>query len=114
VLAGSVSYILAETFDWKEGLNKKWHEAPGFYIVMALALLLGLLFDFLGISTMQALLLAAVLYGLTAPVLLALLLHIGNNQTVMGRFVNKRRSNVWGGITLALMSTAAVLLLYFW
>ena len=113
VLAGAVSYILAESFNWKEGLNKKWHEAPGFYLIMAVALLLGLLFDFVGISTMQALFLAAILYGLTAPVLIGLLLHIANNPAIMGKFVNGKWSNFWGWTTFILMSIAAGLLIYF-
>ena len=113
VLAGAVSYILAESFNWKEGLNKKWHEAPGFYFIMAVALLLGLLFDFVGISTMQALFLAAILYGLTAPILIGLLLHIANNPAIMGKFVNGKWSNIWGWTTFTLMSIAAGLLLYY-
>ncbi len=113
VLAGAISYILAESFDWKEGLNKKWHEAPGFYFIMAVALLLGLLFDLVGVSTMQALFYSAILYGLTAPVLIALLLHISNNYAIMGQFVNGRWSNFWGWTTLVLMTAAAGLLLYY-
>jgi len=113
VLAGAVSYILAESFGWKEGLNKKWYDAPGFYTVMAVSLLLGLLFDFVGLSTIQALLFAAIVYGLTAPVLIGLLLHIANNPAIMGSFVNSRWSNFWGWTTFVLMSVAAGLLLYY-
>ncbi|MCC6413162.1 MAG: divalent metal cation transporter [Saprospiraceae bacterium] len=113
VLAGSVSYIMAESFNWKVGLNKKWFDAPGFYVTMAVALLLGLLFDFVGISTMQALFLAAILYGLTAPVLIGLLLHIANNPAIMGSFVNGKWSNFWGWTTLVLMTVAAGLLVYY-
>lgn len=113
VLAGAVSYIFAETFGWKEGLNKKYYEAKGFYAVMALSLGLGLLFDYAGISPIDALILAAVLYGLTAPVLIGMVLHISNNKSIMGEFVNGRWSNVFGGAALVLMALAAGFLIYF-
>jgi Mn2+/Fe2+ NRAMP family transporter len=113
VLAGSLSYILAETFNWKEGLDKKFHEAKGFYITLIVSLIVGLSMDFLGISPIQALIYTAVLYGLTAPVMIAIIIHICNNKKVMGEFTNKRWSNVLGAITLILMSVAAVTLIYF-
>ncbi len=113
VLAGAVSYIFAEMFGWQEGLNKKYYEAKGFYAVMALSLGVGLLFDFTDISPIDALLLAAVLYGLTAPVLIAMVLHISNNTSIMGTFVNGRWSNIFGGAALVLMTAAAGILIYF-
>ena len=112
VLAGSLSYIIAETFSWKQGLDKKFNEAKGFYITLIVSLLLGLSMDFLGISPIRALIYTAVLYGVTAPVLIALILHICNNKKIMGEFTNKKRSNILGIITLVLMTTAAVVLLY--
>lgn len=113
VLGGAVSYIFAETFGWAEGLNKKYYEAKGFYAVMAISLGLGLLFDYVGISPIDALLYAAVLYGLTAPLLIAMVLHISNNPSIMGTFVNSRWSNFFGILAFVLMTAAAVLLIYF-
>lgn len=113
VLAGAVSYILAETFGWKEGLNKKYYEARGFYAVMAFSLVLGLLFDYADINPIDALLLAAVLYGLTAPILIAMVLHISNNPGIMGTFVNGRWSNIFGFTALILMTLAAGTLIFF-
>jgi Mn2+/Fe2+ NRAMP family transporter len=113
VLAGAVSYILAEAFDWDEGMDKKYYEAKGFYAVMALSLGLGLLFDFIGLSPIDALLLAAVLYGVTAPVLIAMVLHISNNKDIMGTFVNGKWSNILGSAAFLLMTGAAGVLIYF-
>ena len=113
VLAGAVSYILAEAFGWAEGMNKKYYEAKGFYAVMAISLGLGLILDYVGISPIDALLLAAVLYGITAPVLIAMVMHISNNKAIMGTFVNGRWSNFFGGAALVLMTAAAGVLIYF-
>lgn len=113
VLAGSQSYMLAETFGWQAGLNKKFPQAKSFYISIIISLLIGLSLDFIGISPIQALLYTAILYGLTAPVLIAIILHIGNNKKVMKEHTNSALSNVLGGITLLLMTIAAVALIYF-
>ena len=113
VLAGALSYMFSETFGWKMGLDKKFHEAKGFYGVMMVSLILGLCMNFLGISPIQALVYTAILYGVTAPVLIAIILHIANKKSIMGKYKNGLFSNITGFITLALMTAAAVALLYF-
>lgn len=112
VLSGSLSYIVTETFGWEQGLDKKFHEAKAFYIIMATSLVLGLSMNYIGISPIKALIYSAILYGLTAPVLIAIILHIANNKKVMGKFVNNKRSNILGFTTLVLMTAAAVVLVY--
>jgi Mn2+/Fe2+ NRAMP family transporter len=112
VLGGSLSYMLAETFNWKEGMNKKFNEAKGFYITLIVSLLIGLLILFTGISPIQALIYTAVLYGIIAPVLIALILHICNNKKIMGEYVNGKWANILGTITFLLMSVAAVALIW--
>lgn len=111
VLAGSLSYMIAETFNWEEGLNKKLHEAKGFYATVALALVLGLLLQALNISPVKALLYTAVLYGMIAPVLIAVILHICNNKTIMGPYTNSSSSNWIGWITFLVMALSSVFLL---
>lgn len=113
VLAGSLSYIMAETLNWEQGLDKNFHEAKGFYITLIVSLVVGLCLEFLGISPIQALIYTAVLYGLTAPVMIVIVMHICNNKKIMGEYTNKRWSNVLGSITLILMSAAAFALIYF-
>lgn len=112
VLSGSLSYIFAETFGWEQGLDKKFHEAKGFYIIIAISLLLGLSMNYIGISPIQALIYTAILYGITAPVLIAIILHISNNKEIMGEFVNGRTTNILGFAALIIMSLAAGLLIY--
>jgi Mn2+/Fe2+ NRAMP family transporter len=53
------------------------------------------------------------LHGLTAPVMIAIILHISNNKKVMGKHTNSRLANVLGFIALILMTTSAVALIYF-
>ncbi len=84
VLSGALSYIFTETFGWEQGLDKKFHEAKGFYVIIAISLILGLSLNYLGISPIKALIYTAILYGITAPVLIAIILHISNNKKKNG------------------------------
>ena len=113
VLAGAQSYMLAETFGWKAGLDKKFTQAKSFYVSIIISLLVGLSLNFLHISPIKALLYTAILYGLTAPVLIVIIMHIGNNKAIMGENTNSTLSNILGGITFLVMTFAAIALLYF-
>lgn len=112
VLCGSLSYILSDTFGWAGSLDKKYFEAKPFYWVIIISLVVGLGINYMGISPIQALIYTSVLYGVTAPVMIAVILHISNNKKVMGEFTNGRWSNIFGFITLVLMTAAVCALLY--
>ena len=112
VLSGSLSYIITETFGWEQGLDKKFHEAKAFYLVISVSLVLGLLMNYIGISPVKALIYSAILYGLTAPILIAIILHIANNKKVMGEYTNGKLSNILGFTTLVVMTVAAVVMIY--
>ena len=77
-----------------------------------ISILIGLSLNFAGVSPVQSLLYTAILYGLTSPVLIAVVLHISNNKKIMKQYTNKPHSNILGFITLVLMTTAA--LTFFW
>ena len=112
VLSGSLSYIVTESFGWKEGLDKKFQKAKAFYIIIAISLILGLSMNYIGISPIKALIYSAILYGLTAPVLIAIILHISNNKKIMGKNTNGKISNILGFVALGLMTVAGVILIY--
>ncbi len=112
VLAGSLSYMVSEAFGWKEGLDKKFHEAKGFYLVMIISIMAALLINLTGLSPVSALILTAIVYGVTAPVLIGIILHICNNKKIMGANTNGTLSNVLGGFALLLMTVAAGILIY--
>ena len=112
VLSGSLSYIVSEVFGWEEGLDKKFHEAKPFYLVVTVSLILGLLINHVGISPIKALIYTATLYGITSPVIIAIVLHISNNKKIMGEHTNGRRSNILGVTTFALMTISVLFLLY--
>ena len=113
VLTGCLSYMLSETFNWNGGLDKKYYEAKPFYWVIIISLLIGLAINYIGINPVQALLYTAILYGVTSPVLITVILHISNNKKIMGEYTNSNWSNILGAIALLLMTASAALLIYF-
>lgn len=112
VLSGSLSYIYSEAFGWKGSLNKSFRQAKSFYMVIIISLVTGLAINYLGISPVHALLYTAILYGLTAPVMIAVIMHIANNKAIMKEHTNKKRSNILGWLTFLIMTVAAFALLY--
>jgi NRAMP (natural resistance-associated macrophage protein)-like metal ion transporter len=112
VLTGCLSYMLSETFNWNGGLDKKYHQAKPFYWVIIVSLLIGLAINLIGMNPIKALVYTAILYGISSPVLIGVILHISNNKKIMGEFTNGKWSNILGAVTLLLMTISAVLLLY--
>jgi NRAMP (natural resistance-associated macrophage protein)-like metal ion transporter len=112
VLAGSAAYALSEAFGWKEGLSKKFRRARGFYGVIILSMLIGLLLNFVGIDPIKALVFTAVFNGIAAVPLLFLIAKINASPEILGeqRGGGLSRSFVW--ITFGVMGLSAVALLY--
>lgn len=108
VLAGSASYALSEAFDWSAGLNLKLKKAHGFYGVITIATLLGLIINFIGINPFQALVFTAVFNGITAVPLIFVIARISNNKKIMGEKRNGWLSNTFLWITFSIMLLAAL------
>ena len=107
VLAGSAAYALSEGFGWEEGLEKKFHEAKGFYIAIILATLVGLGLEFVGVDPVAALYYSAVINGVVAVPLLVIIFLIGNNKKILGERTSGKLSNSLLIITALLMGGAA-------
>jgi len=109
VLSASASYALSEAFGWKEGLYKKFRDAHGFYGVITISTLIGLLINFVGINPIQALIWAAVLNGVVTPPLIAVILKLANDKKIMGKWINGWLSNTVGAFTLAVTAVCTIL-----
>ncbi|MFA5022407.1 MAG: Nramp family divalent metal transporter [Patescibacteria group bacterium] len=110
VLSASAAYAFSEAFSWKEGLYKKLRDAHGFYGVITIATLVGLLINFIGINPIKALVLAAVLNGIVTPPLLAIILKVANNKKIMGQHKNGKLANALGICTLVFTAACVVLI----
>lgn len=114
VLAGSSGYALADTFGWKQGLDKKFKKAKAFYLVIAAATAIGLVINLMGIDPIQALIYSAVINGIVAIPILFCLMRIANDRQVMGIKTNGRISNLVGWLTLVVMTVAVGILFLLW
>ena len=112
VLAGSVAYGVAELLDMNEGLSKKFMQAKGFYLILALATMTGAVINFLGINTMQALYYAAIVNGVVAVPLIAIIIKLSSDERVVGRFKTGKVARVIGWVTFGFMLLSVVLM--FW
>ena len=108
VLAGSAAYAMAETFNWKGGLYRKLSHAHGFYGVIIIAMLLGMLMNFTGIDPIKALIYSAVLNGLIAPIILFFVVRISSDKNLMGRWKNRPIITAIGWIVVGMMTLAGV------
>ena len=108
VLAGSAAYAVCETFRWNMGLDRKPRAARAFYGVIVGATLVGLGLAFSPINPMRALYWTAVVNGVLAAPLMAVMMLISSNGRIMGRLVISRRLRVVGWIATAVMAAASV------
>ena len=86
VLAGSAAYALSEAMGWKWGLERKATDARGFYGVIAVSVLAGLLIQYSPISPMKALFWSAVINGIVAVPLMIVIILLVSKKSVMGAF----------------------------
>jgi Mn2+/Fe2+ NRAMP family transporter len=108
VLAGSAAYAFSEAMGWKWGLERKATDARGFYSVIAVSVLAALVIQYSPISPMKALFWSAVINGVVAVPLMAVIVLLVCNKSVMGRFTASRPIVILGWIGTAVMGLAAV------
>jgi NRAMP (natural resistance-associated macrophage protein)-like metal ion transporter len=112
VLSGSAAYTVSEAFNWKASLNLKLKKAPGFYIVIIVATVIGLVLNFVGVDPVKALVFAAVLNGVAAVPLLLLIIKISSDEKIMGEFKSKWFSKTILWVTFVAMGAAAIGMFY--
>jgi Mn2+/Fe2+ NRAMP family transporter len=108
VLAGSGAYALAEVLGWKAGLERSATDARGFYAIIAVSVLAGLVIQYLPIQPMKALFWSAVINGVVAVPLMVVIILLVSKKSVMGAYTASRAFIVLGWIATAVMSAAAV------
>jgi Mn2+/Fe2+ NRAMP family transporter len=108
VLAGSAAYALSEAMGWNWGLERKATDARGFYGVIAVSVLAGLIIQYSPISPMKALFWSAVINGIVAVPLMVVIILLVSKKSVMGSFTAARSSTILGWIATVVMGVASV------
>jgi NRAMP (natural resistance-associated macrophage protein)-like metal ion transporter len=108
VLAGSAAYAVGEAFLWTSSLEKKPRQAPKFYSTIGVATAIGLVLNFVHLNPIKALYWSAVLNGLVAAPVMALMMLLAQNDKVMGEFTLSRYLRAGGWIATGVMLAASI------
>lgn len=111
VLAGSGAYALSEVLKWREGLELKFLQAKGFYLIIALSIIFGGLFNFFKINPITALYYSAFLNGIIAVPLLYLIMKIGDNVSIMGNERHPKWVKFFGWFAVIAMTIAIAIMI---
>ncbi|NUR46448.1 MAG: divalent metal cation transporter [Sphingomonas sp.] len=111
VLAGSAAYAVSEMFGRPASLDSKPNRAKLFYGTIAATTLAGALMQYAGINPVRALYWSAVINGILAAPLMALMLLIVTNPRAMGHLTLGRWEAAWGWAATAVMVAASALFL---
>jgi NRAMP (natural resistance-associated macrophage protein)-like metal ion transporter len=114
VLAGATAYAVADSFGWRQGLDRKLFEAKEFYAIIAFATLGGVVLDFTPIDPIKALFWSAVINGVIAVPIMAVMMLMATRSDVMGAFVIKRRLKWLGWLATAAMALVVATMLVTW
>jgi Mn2+/Fe2+ NRAMP family transporter len=112
VLAGSAAYAVAEAFDWHEGLYRKLRDAHGFYGVITVATIVGLIINFIGIDPIKMLIVTAVINAIISIPLIFMIVTISSNPKIMGIHASGTLSKIMLWITFLAVLVAGVATLW--
>lgn len=110
VLAGSAAYAVAEAFKWRIGLGRTPMHARGFYAILTVATLLGVALNFTSIDPIEALFWSAVINGVIAVPIMAIMMLLAARADVMGQFVVTPRLRILGWFATGVMALAVFLM----
>jgi NRAMP (natural resistance-associated macrophage protein)-like metal ion transporter len=108
VLAASSGYAVADALQWRSGLDNRLLEARGFYLVIGLGTLIGTLIDFTPLDPIKALVWAAVVNGVIAVPIMAVMMWLGTRRELLGAYTLTLRHRLLGWFATAVMATAVV------
>jgi len=121
VLAGSAAYAVGEVFKWPTGMDRKPLAAKGFYAVITVATLLGLIIDIPGVQNVthltpiKALFWSAVINGIVAVPLMVIVMLMTQSKKVMGQFHGKSPLlKIMGWLATVVMAAAGVMIFVTW
>ncbi len=108
VLAGAASYAFAEALGWRRGLDRKVADAPRFYAVIVVAIVVGLAITFTGVDPIRLLVWSAVINGVVAAPMVVVIGRIAADKALMGKHRSGRVANVLITVTAIAMGLCAI------
>ncbi|TAK89427.1 MAG: divalent metal cation transporter [Burkholderiaceae bacterium] len=114
VLAGSAAYAVADVFKWRSGLDHTLAEAKGFYGILIFATAAGTLLGFTPLDPIKALIWSAVINGVIAVPIMAVMMRLGADRNILGDQVLTLRHQMLGWLATLIMLGAVVGMIYTW
>ncbi len=114
ILAGSAAYAVAEALGWSIGLGRPLMKAKGFYTILTIATMLGVALSLTSIDPIKALFWSAVINGIIAVPVMAVMMSLGVKPEVMGPFVITRRLRVLGWLATTIMAFVVLTMIATW
>jgi len=108
VLAGSVAYAVGEARGWHIGLERPLNQARHFYLVIALAIILGVGVGYSPLDPIKALVWSAVVNGVIVVPIMAAMMIMAGRRKLMGDFTASRWQVVLGWLATAIMAAAVI------
>jgi NRAMP (natural resistance-associated macrophage protein)-like metal ion transporter len=112
VMAGASAYAISESIGKRQGLNSKLKQGSAFYGVIIISMILGMIMNFLGLNPIKALIYAAVLNGIVAPVIIVLILLLARNKHIMGEWKNGKATAGIGWLLTGVMTISGLAAIY--
>ena len=113
VLAGSAAYAIAEAAGWKGSLSLRLDlgEGRGFYGLITAATVGGVMLSFMPMDPVKELVWAAVLNGVIAVPIMAVMMLIASRKATMGEYVISTRLSALGWLATAAMALTVMAML---
>src|SRR5262249_11012548 len=111
VLAGSAGYAVAESLGWRGSLEMPGRRAPGFYLILAAATVAGLIAALSQFNPIRLLFWNAGVNGVVPVPLMAAMMLVVADRTIMGAFAASRLLMIFGWAATALMTIVVAAML---
>ena len=113
VLPLSTTYAFCEAYGFERGLNRKVKEAPVFYGLLIVIMVIGSLVVLIpGAPLFTMMILSQTVNAILLPIVLVLVLKIANNKQVMGKYTNSKLTNIFA-ILITVMIVLVTIALFF-
>jgi Mn2+/Fe2+ NRAMP family transporter len=114
ILPLATAFYVCEAFGFEAGIDKKWKEAPEFYILYTGILFIAVVIIFIpNIPLIQIIYLSQVLNGLLLPIVLIAMMLLVNNKKIMGEYTNTPAKNIIGWAAVIILIALTLLLFVF-
>jgi Mn2+/Fe2+ NRAMP family transporter len=109
----ATAFYVCEAFGFEAGIDKKWEEAPEFFVLYTSIIIISALIILIpGAPLIGISLWSQVINGVLLPVVLVCMILIVNNKKIMGEHVNKPLNNMIGWVSIAILVFLSAMLMF--